>query len=270
MPRETHSTEADSADIFSFGVCVWEMYTRSYPWRALLEAGRTDELRLRVGRHAERLNISCLPPAVRTLVEACFRASPADRPAFREIQRIGVEKLVFGSAIAEHKLRVAVGFGRLMHVLKPPLDQPTSPGAMLQGGAEGGTTTSPTSPRSDAFLPVDPNSTHSNVVGCAPLEIEGASRISYEVPMHNGASLTTSTESSLYSEAAQLSPPHSRTITPPADPPHATPRPASASAPLRTGGEVWASPSGAPRTGRAETSGPPVSLLIPGRSREAP
>ncbi|EOD21436.1 hypothetical protein EMIHUDRAFT_458366 [Emiliania huxleyi CCMP1516] len=43
-----------SADIFSFGVCVWELCSRLYPWRALLEAGRVDELRARASNRATR------------------------------------------------------------------------------------------------------------------------------------------------------------------------------------------------------------------------
>jgi len=96
-----------SADIFSFGVCVWELCSRLYPWRALLEAGRVDELRARVG-HGARPDPSSLPPPLRALAEACWAADPARRPSFRQIEALELETQLHGHAGGAAALRAAL------------------------------------------------------------------------------------------------------------------------------------------------------------------
>ena len=87
-----------AVDVYSFGVCVWEMCTRCFPWHALLEQGRVSELCRRVGRDGERLDPALCPAPLRLLVEACWRQAPSQRPTFEELSKLNLEELATSAA----------------------------------------------------------------------------------------------------------------------------------------------------------------------------
>ena len=94
-----------AVDVYSFGVCLWEMCERVYPWHELLEAGMVDELKKRVGRRAERLDSTRCPYAFRLLVEACWRQAAHQRPSFRTLQEIDLVGIERGSLTAVRAMR---------------------------------------------------------------------------------------------------------------------------------------------------------------------
>ena len=101
-------------DVYSFGVCVWEICVRAYPWHALLEAGEVDELKRRVGTLAERPEESHddsipIPPPLRALLEACWRQEPSERPAFRQLASLDFEVISRGGPAALRLIAQAVG-----------------------------------------------------------------------------------------------------------------------------------------------------------------
>ena len=101
-------------DVYSFGVCVWEICVREYPWHALLEAGKVDELKRRVGTLADRPEeehddpIPITPP-LRALIEACWRQEPSERPAFRQLDTLDFEVISRGGPAALRLIAQAVG-----------------------------------------------------------------------------------------------------------------------------------------------------------------
>ena len=78
-----------SADVFSFGVNLWELATRRVPYEgmdavqvALAVTARGERPRL----DEETLDPGC-PPALVSLIERCWVARPEDRPNFGQIIR---------------------------------------------------------------------------------------------------------------------------------------------------------------------------------------
>ena len=59
----------------------------------------------RVAQSAERPDTSSCPPALRTLLEACWRQVPSQRPTFEELQALPIERLCVDDA-AEMQMRL--------------------------------------------------------------------------------------------------------------------------------------------------------------------
>ena len=84
-----------ATDVYSFGVSVWEMCTRLYPWHSLLRRGSVDELKRRVAegeRPGESVGVA-LP--LRLLIDACWRQTPGERPGFAALQELNIEVYIY-------------------------------------------------------------------------------------------------------------------------------------------------------------------------------
>eukprot|EP00965_Chrysotila_dentata_P228719 6196768-Pleurochrysis_carterae.AAC.1 len=91
---ETDADELSYAvDVYSFGVCVWEMCSREYPWHVLLEAHKLQELRRRVLNGGERPDARRCPQPLRALVEACWQQEPERRPSFERLRALNIGTL---------------------------------------------------------------------------------------------------------------------------------------------------------------------------------
>jgi len=96
-----------AVDVYSFGVCLWEMCSRQFPWRKLLEQGMVHELKRRVGREGARpptdLGSQALPRPLLVLLEACWRQNPAERPTYRQLAALDLQNLC-SSPTAEQEM----------------------------------------------------------------------------------------------------------------------------------------------------------------------
>merc|ERR1712093_400893 len=90
------------ADVYSFGILLWEMYTREKPWHDMFED--EDELIAAVCDEEERPKIPAdCPPALRDLIESCWHPDPEKRPTFQAM----LEKMMFEKVLIEHTLHEA-------------------------------------------------------------------------------------------------------------------------------------------------------------------
>ncbi|KAG2449201.1 hypothetical protein HYH02_005948 [Chlamydomonas schloesseri] len=75
----------DRLDVFSFGVLLWVMITRSFPWQGM----RTHEFLQRMviggGRLAVPQDDNVCPLALRRIMSACWADAPSERPSCEEI-----------------------------------------------------------------------------------------------------------------------------------------------------------------------------------------
>ena len=94
-----------AVDVYSFGVCLWELCVRVYPWHELLEAGRVEELKRLVGRRAVRLESETCPLPFRLIIEACWRQEPVRRPDFATLSKLDLSGIGRGSTQAVRQMR---------------------------------------------------------------------------------------------------------------------------------------------------------------------
>ena len=107
-----------ATDVYSFGVSVWEMCTRLYPWHSLLRRGSVDELKRRVAegeRPGESVGVA-LP--LRLLIDACWRQTPGERPGFAALQELNIEAPPPKSI---HRISPAIAFFFARLLLCPPV-----------------------------------------------------------------------------------------------------------------------------------------------------
>eukprot|EP01114_Cavostelium_apophysatum_P019954 TRINITY_DN6569_c0_g1_i1.p1 TRINITY_DN6569_c0_g1~~TRINITY_DN6569_c0_g1_i1.p1 ORF type:complete len:358 (+),score=41.27 TRINITY_DN6569_c0_g1_i1:486-1559(+) len=71
---------SQKTDVFSYGVCLYEIVSRSEPWSGLF--GSAAALRVLKG---ERMPIPRNPPVLARLMEMCWKKDPANRPDFHQI-----------------------------------------------------------------------------------------------------------------------------------------------------------------------------------------
>ena len=71
-----------AADVYSFGVLLWEMLTSSRAWAGLRHA----HIIYMVGIQQRTLAIPAdLHPVMETLLQQCLKTHPQERPSFKEI-----------------------------------------------------------------------------------------------------------------------------------------------------------------------------------------
>lgn len=72
-----------ASDVYSFGITVWEMFTKRQPFQDL------PPVRLLFlvseGLRPEILETDNIPPAVAKLIRECWAQNPSDRPTFKAI-----------------------------------------------------------------------------------------------------------------------------------------------------------------------------------------
>ena len=79
-----------SAEVFSFGLILWQLASHDRPFRGLSEADHTR----RVAKGGERPPLpSSWPPALKQLLRDCWRAEPSERPDFSSVVH-ALEKLL--------------------------------------------------------------------------------------------------------------------------------------------------------------------------------
>lgn len=87
------------ADVYSFGVLLWELYTRKKPWSGVFE--NEDELVNAVCDEGERPEIPAdCPKQLAALIKRCWAEEPDDRPSFQEI----IDQQVFDKILVEHAI----------------------------------------------------------------------------------------------------------------------------------------------------------------------
>lgn len=88
--------EADAAsDMYSLGVCLWEIWTESVPWSGLT----VHQIMRQVGDHKRKLAIpATVPSAIAELITQLFQEEPSKRPTaaqalerMKEIEATGGE-----------------------------------------------------------------------------------------------------------------------------------------------------------------------------------
>ena len=116
-----------ATDVYSFGVSVWEMCTRLYPWHSLLRRGSVDELKRRViegERPGESVGVA-LP--LRLLIDACWRQTPGERPGFAALQELNIEVYIYiyiyisHPPQSHHRISHAIAFFFACLLLCPPV-----------------------------------------------------------------------------------------------------------------------------------------------------
>lgn len=73
---------SEKADIYSFGVVVWELATNEIPWDEI----NAVQVISKVAYEHKHLQIppSC-PPSISKMITQCFHEKPAERPSFKEL-----------------------------------------------------------------------------------------------------------------------------------------------------------------------------------------
>ena len=128
----THQPYSYSADVYSFGIILWELLTKDVPWRTLHIDGRLPPLAMFQALQAQKRPIipSGTPKRIRKLVTACWHPDPESRPTFGEILTMLEEASVLISA-ADHEFLNGLHIGGGMAPFGSP-QEPVPAGGQQQ------------------------------------------------------------------------------------------------------------------------------------------
>eukprot|EP01087_Luapelamoeba_hula_P002734 TRINITY_DN1246_c0_g1_i1.p1 TRINITY_DN1246_c0_g1~~TRINITY_DN1246_c0_g1_i1.p1 ORF type:complete len:1072 (-),score=242.65 TRINITY_DN1246_c0_g1_i1:50-3265(-) len=95
----------EKADIYSFAICLWEIYTTKFPYEGMFN--ELDELVMAVAMDEERPEIPAdCPVTLRDLIESCWATDPKSRPSFRRILKASLfDSIIIEDAIQDAKAR---------------------------------------------------------------------------------------------------------------------------------------------------------------------
>jgi serine/threonine protein kinase len=86
------SQYTEKADVYSFGIVLWEMFTREilYPNMNFYElSSRVVNEGLRPPTHGDKFtNEKIVPKEIKQLMEQCWDTDPRERPSFEEVVQI--------------------------------------------------------------------------------------------------------------------------------------------------------------------------------------
>lgn len=97
--------QTSKADVFSFGVCLWEMYTKQCPYMdtRMKKWKELEPLLDLIAKKGFRPTVPATMPApYRTLMTACWAHRPEDRPNFTQILSI-LQRFLADPALMSHK-----------------------------------------------------------------------------------------------------------------------------------------------------------------------
>ena len=73
---------SEKSDVYSFGVVLWELVTLELPWKDL----RAEQVIFAVGADKKLLPLDdAMQPDVKSLIQACWKPQPRERPSFASI-----------------------------------------------------------------------------------------------------------------------------------------------------------------------------------------
>jgi serine/threonine protein kinase len=94
-PEQFSNRVSEKVDVYAFGVCIWEIWTRQRPWQDLINDSPW-QLVIAIMNDDERLPIPpSLPSPLRKLVEDCWKADPRARPNMSEVPQAHFTSLCF-------------------------------------------------------------------------------------------------------------------------------------------------------------------------------
>lgn len=77
--------DSEKADIFSFGVVVWELITHETPWNKF----NSVQVISKVAYENQRLVVPPSAPKILTsIIASCFKDEPSERPTFQSLQKL--------------------------------------------------------------------------------------------------------------------------------------------------------------------------------------
>lgn len=131
----------EKIDVYSFGMLMYELFTKRPPWAGL----NSDQV---IGEVREKLNRPTIPDAVPQVIErlirSCWASSPAERPTFQKLSAVlamSPDKLLAGGAEAVAPPGPRAGAASMG---RPPVSAAPAPTVSPRGGRMASQSSPPT------------------------------------------------------------------------------------------------------------------------------